>query len=483
MRSERGRSPPDGTPRRPAVYAWRVLSATLRRPPLWVGLLVAAAAVAAVTALIFPLKEIAPAVSLGVIYLLAVLLVASIWGLRLGIVTGFASALAFNFFHIPPTGRFTIADGENWVALAVFLVAALVAGSLAELARARTLEVEAQRRESELAAELARVLLGPEGLRAALGPAAQRIARAFGLSSAAIVLGDSDEDPRRRALRCRGADGELLGVLLVPHDLRADAVGRLERGVVPTLEALLRAALAREALLVEVVESRALRRSEEIKTTLLRTVSHDLRTPLTAIAASAEAVGSPSLAPEERHEIAEGIAKEARYLARLVDDLLDLSRLEAGRADPRRAWVAVDEILDAAVDDLDRSRIELRLEPGLPMLHADALQLERAFNNLLENALRHSDGQRVTVRGRVVGARLVVRVTDRGPGIPAAEHERIFEPFYRAPEAKPRSAGSGLGLAIVRGFVEANGGRVHVESYPGQGASFVVELPLVEGAR
>ena len=444
-----------------------------RRPPLLLGLLAATLAIAAVTALLYPLREVAPPVSLGVVYLVAVLFVASIWGLALGVVTSLASALAFNFFHIPPTGRLTIAEAENWVALAVFVVAAMVAGSLAELVRARALDADQRRREADLAAELARLLLGTDDIDSALGPAAQRIAQALDLPSAALTRDDRDGVP------LTAPDGARLGTLVVPPGSYA-AVGA---SVVPTLEALLSASRDRTRLLNEVVETRALRRSEDIKTTLLRAVSHDLRTPLTAITASAEALRSPALETSERDEIATDVATEAQRLSKIVDNLIDLSRLEAGRAEPRRTWTALEEVLDAACDGLDRERVELRLDAELPLVHVDAAQLERAFHNLLENSLRQSTDQPVQVRARVVGAKLVVRVVDRGPGVPAAEQARIFEPFYRAGSDDERSARSGLGLAIVRGFMEANGGTVDVESLPGQGASFVVQLPLVEGAR
>jgi two-component system sensor histidine kinase KdpD len=184
----------------------------------------------------------------------------------------------------------------------------------------------------------------------------------------------------------------------------------------------------------------------------------------------------------ERRELAAGVADQARRLSVIVDNLLDLTRLEAGRAEPRRGWVALDDVLDAATEGLDRERIDFRVDAELPLLHADASQLERVFHNLLENALEHST-ETVQVRSRVVGARIMVRVVDAGPGIPVEEQQRIFEPFYRAHDGSRRSAGSGLGLAIVRGFVDANGGSVEVESYPGQGATFVVSLPLVEGGR
>jgi two-component system, OmpR family, sensor histidine kinase KdpD len=142
----------------------------------------------------------------------------------------------------------------------------------------------------------------------------------------------------------------------------------------------------------------------------------------------------------------------------------------------------LDEVIRAAVEGTGAAaeRVRLVIDSDLPLVRADATQLQRALANLIENALRYGAGAPVSVRARVSGGRLLIRVVDQGPGIPLVEHERVFTPFYRAPGAVGR--GSGLGLAIVRGFVEANGGRVRVESLPGQGTSFVVELPLPEGA-
>jgi two-component system sensor histidine kinase KdpD len=247
--------------------------------------------------------------------------------------------------------------------------------------------------------------------------------------------------------------------------------------VAPALEALLRAALERDRLTREVVETSALRRSDDIKTAVLRSVSHDLRSPLTAILAAGDALASPTLAAGDRLELADTIAHESRRLARLVDQLLDLSRLQAGTAEQREDWCSLDEVIRAAVEDTGASdRVKLAIAPDLPLIRADAGQLRRAIANLIENALRYGDHEPVSVRARVSGGRILMRVVDRGPGIPLVEQERIFAPFYRGPGAAGH--GSGLGLAIVRGLLEANGGHVHVESLPGQGTSFVVDLPL-----
>jgi two-component system sensor histidine kinase KdpD len=400
------------------------------------GLAVAAVAVAAITALIFPLKQISTPEANGVLYLLAVLLVATVWGFRLGLFTALLSAAAFNFFHLPPLHRFTIADSGQWVALITFLVAAVVASAVAELARSRALQAERRRREAELAARLARILLGGASVDAALPEAAAEL----GLAPDAI-------EPAGAA----------------------------------ALEALLAVARERERLQSEVVETRALRRSDELKTALLRTMSHDLRTPLTAILTAGSALVEGELSRADRQELGRAIVEEAERLTALVEKLLDLSRLQAGAAAPRPDWVSVDEILREAATALDPAgeRFSLSIDANLPLIRADGAQLERAFANLLENAARYSGAERVSVRARVVGDRLMVRVVDRGPGIPPAELTRIFEAFYRGVggDGFPHT-GSGLGLAIVKGFVEANGGQVWAESLPGQGTSFVVALPL-----
>jgi two-component system, OmpR family, sensor histidine kinase KdpD len=437
--------------------------------------LVAALAVGCTTALVYPLSDVAPVVALGVVYLVAVLLVSSIWGGWLGIATAIASALAFNFFHIPPTGRLTISEGENWVALVVFFIAAVVASTLAERGHARTREAQQRREEADLAAEMARLLLRGSSLDEALPTVSQRLARMLELPSATIELREVTGDERRVALPLG------VGTLLVPTDLPPEVLARLHYRIVPALEAILGAAIEREALQREVVETSALRRSDVLKTALLRSVSHDLRSPLTAILTAVGALGASSLSDEERAELVADIGGEAERLSRLVDKLLDMSRLEARTAEPRVEWCSVEEVVQAAIDDLalPAATFSLSIDADLPLIRADAAQLERAFANLLENSARHSGGHPVSVRARAVGPRILVRIVDRGPGVPSAEMARIFEPFYRAPgEARNGHRGSGLGLAIVRGFVEANGGRVWVESLPGQGATFVVELPL-----
>ena len=449
-----------------------------------VGAGVALATVALATAAIYPLKQVAPVVSLSVVYLPAVLLVSAYWGLALGLVSALLSAAAFNFFHLPPVGRFTIADSRNWVGLASFTIVAIVVSTIAELARSRALEADARRHEADLAAALARELLAGSDTSTALATSARRVAQALAIPSAAIELGVTAGDERRRALALRDAESKQIATLLVPHGLSAETTVRLRTQVVPALAALVAVALRRDAMQAEEVETAVLRRSDDVKTALLRAVSHDLRTPLTAIVAAGHALGTDSLSTEERKDLSAAVVDEGERLAALVDKLLDLSKLQAGRAEPRRDWISLEDVLEAAREGFsNRGDIRLTIEPDVPDLRADGAQLERAFANLLENARRYSGGLPVSVHARLSGPRVIVRVVDQGPGIEPAEQERIFEPFYRGRRSTGESwTGSGLGLSIAKGFVEANGGTIMVESLPGQGTSFVVTLPAQQRA-
>jgi two-component system sensor histidine kinase KdpD len=447
------------------------------------GVFVAALAVAATTALIYPLKKVAPPVSLGVVYLLAVLLVSTYWGLWLGLATSAGGAVAFNWFHLPPTGQLTLADSENWVALALFLAAAAIASTLAEVARTRASDAQQRKEEADLSADMARTLLGGNDLEESLPVAAGRLADALGLRFADIHLGPPAEATKSREIieLDVGEAGE--ASLLVPADVGSAQLSRLRERVAPSLGALLAAALDRDRLQSEVVETQALRRSDVIKTALLRAVSHDLRTPLTSIIAAADAVRSPSMGAPDRDELGALIGDEAGRLSRLVENLLDLSKLQAGSAPPRSDWVSIEDVVRTAVEHLDGGEnapsVQVSVAADLPLIEADAAQLERVFVNLLENARRFSGDHPVQVRARVVGSHLKVRVIDQGPGIRAKELPHVFEPFHRGEDAHEHG-GSGLGLAIVKGFVEANGATVTAESLPGQGAVFAIDFPLAQ---
>ena len=341
-----------------------------RRGDLLVGLPAAAGAVTVVTAVDAVLKPYVPVLSLPVLYELAVLPVAVLWGMPLAVATAVASMLAFNWFYLPPAHTFHIRDTENWVALVVFLVTAVVVSVLATEAR----------RRAELAAE--------------------------------------------RAL-----------------------------------------------------EAEAVRRSDTMKTAVLHAVSHDLRSPLTAIVAAASGLGNPHLrlGRRDRDELVGTIRAEAERLDGIVGNLLDLSRLQSGAAAPHRELWTVDDLVSRALDQLGsrHGRVAVELDGDAPPVHVDAAQIERALVNLLDNALKFSPpGGRVVVRVEQRPAELLLHVEDDGPGVRADDRERVFEPFQRADGA---TRGVGLGLAIARGFAEVNGARLWAEN--GGGGHFVLALP------
>jgi two-component system sensor histidine kinase KdpD len=389
-----------------------------RRPPVAAGLLAMVLTVGLATAAVAVLRHHAPVVSLSVVYLLAVLAISTYWGIALGILTSLLSALTYNFCFLPPTGRLTIADSRNWVALAAFFVVALVTSTMAEAVRARATEAEQRRREADLGAELARTLLGGPRVAEALPAVSRRVAELLVVRSVTVELGAVDSDARHTAIPLMDGDVRI-GSLVLPADLPPGQEARVRRRVVPGLESVVAAALARERL-------------------------------------------------------------DATRLSALIDQLLDLARIQAGTAAPNRTWCSIDEALRDAAEQVapDGGPFRFSIDVNLPLVRADGVQLERAFANLLENAVRYGNGQPVSVRARAVGRRLIVRIVDRGPGIPRHEQERIFTAFYRAPATTAMAMGSGLGLAIAKGFIEGNGGGLSVESLPGQGATFVIELPI-----
>jgi two-component system, OmpR family, sensor histidine kinase KdpD len=450
---------------------------------------VAVGCVGLATLVIYPLEHVAPFVSLSVVYLPAVVVVSAYWGLRLGLATAIVSAAAFNFFHLPPVHTLSVADRRDWAALVAFVVIAVATGLIGELARVRAQEADERRREADLAAELAQVLLGGLRVDEALALAAKRLAAAIGVDAAALELAPVAPTDRQVAFALRdpgdpAGSGFQIGTLLLPATLSARERERVAARVVPALESILSAALHRAKLQAEVVETSALRRSDEMKTAVLRSVSHDLRTPVTAILTAVSALDPQHPTPEDVGEVRDVVTYAGMRLARLIEKLLDLTVLQSGTLEPRREWYSIEEVLSEAAEGLDAvpGVVRLAIDPDIPLLEGDAGQLERAFGNLLENAVRYSAEQPVVVLVRSIGSRVRVRIVDQGPGISAQEQERIFLPFYRSPDDASSHEGSGLGLAIAKGFINAGGGEIRVESLPGQGTSFVVDLPMSAAA-
>jgi two-component system, OmpR family, sensor histidine kinase KdpD len=438
-----------------------------------------AALVGAVTGAIFAARSFAPVLSLGVLYLLAVVAVAVLFGLAYAVVVSVASMLAFNFFFLPPVHTFALRDSANWFALGVYLVTGVVVSELAARSRRRAADASQRELEAKLLASVAATLLEADRVQSRLKDVAGQLADALALSQARIELESLRRpDPGEAAADLRFGERHV-GRLFFPaaRSLPQFAEARL----LPAVASILAVAVERDRLSRAAVEAETLRRSDAIKTAVLRAVSHDLRSPLTAIRAAGEGLRRADLQLEEedRAELAETITTEAARLERLVTNLIDLSRLEAGAARPRPELWTADDLVGRALETLGAAaeRVDVRLPDEPVAAVVDGAQAERVLVNLLENAVKFSSATD-PIEVSVTGAEneLVIRVRDHGPGVPPARAARIFDPF----ESSAPGAGMGLGLAIATGFAQANGGRVWFEPADGGGAVFALALPAAE---
>jgi two-component system sensor histidine kinase KdpD len=441
---------------------------------------VSVAAVGIVTAAIFALRDHVPVLSLGVLYLPAVLAVAVWFGLIYAVAVSIASMLAFNFFFLPPVHTLALRDSENWFALGVYLVTAVVVSELATRSRRRAADAAQREREATFLADVSGILLEAEHVQSRLKEVAAAAAAVLGVTKPRIELGSVRRPEAGEAAADLQVGERYVGRLFFAAGRRPSAA--VAERVLPALASLLAVALDRERLSRAALEAETLRRSDAIKTAVLRAVSHDLRSPLTAIRAAGEGLRRDDLRLDDRDRagLLQTITGEAERLERLVTNLIDLSRLEAGAARPRPVLYTGDDLVGGALETLgpaaDRVTVDLPDEPVAALV--DGAQIERVLVNLLENALKFaSPGSPVEVQVERVGGELQIRVRDSGPGVASEDLERIFEPFEQGEGA---GAGSGLGLAIATGFAQANGGRVWAEPAPGDGAVFTLAVPAAD---
>jgi two-component system, OmpR family, sensor histidine kinase KdpD len=440
------------------------------------------AALTVATGLVAGLQAVAPITALGAFYLLPVLFMSIRHGTGAGLATALVGVVTLNFLFIEPRYQLAVADSEDLVALVVFFTVALVVGRLAAMARrqAATAEVRAsvataRGRDARTLAEAASSVLGAGDRETQLA------------NIAASVAASTEGEVRLELSSAPTAQRNDLSVPLMLSSRKAWLHARKHAGwderdliqLAHGLSGLIDVALEQQRIKEHFAETEAARQADVAKTALLHAVSHDLRSPLTAIAAAAAALRTRGVSAQERADLIAAVEEEAGRLARLVDDLLDISRIQAGATNPRTDWCDLLDVVSRAAAQVQSARphpIEIDLPSDLPLVKADPSQLERVFSNLIENAVKFSPpGVPVRVRGQAEG-RVTVRVIDSGPGIPRSSRAHVFEPFFR--DAQP-GHGAGLGLAICRGLVEANGGSIKLQHGGSEGASFAVSFPLV----
>ncbi|NGO83781.1 sensor histidine kinase KdpD [Streptomyces sp. 196(2019)] len=405
-----------------------------------------------------------------------------------GVLPALASAavgcLVLNYFFTTPFHRFTVSDPKNIVAIVIFVGVAVSVASVVDLAARRTHQAARLRAESEILSFLAgSILRGENSLDALL----ERLRETFAMDSVALLGRDGEAEPWSCAAAVGGtpasrpedADigipvGDDLALVLSGRALRAE-----DRRVLGAFAAQAAVALDRQRLVGQAEEARELAESDRFRTALLAAVSHDLRTPLAGIKASVTSLRSHDVTWSEtdREALLEGIEEGADRLAALIGNLLDMSRLNTGTVVPMIRETDLDEVVPMALSGVPEGSVELDIPETLPMVAVDRGLLERIVANIVENAVKHSpEGSPVLVSAGSLHDRVVLRVVDRGPGVPDTAKEHIFEPFQRLGDA-PRGAGVGLGLAVARGFTEAIRATLTAEDTPGGGLTMVLALP------
>ncbi len=473
----------DRTPPRPALAGSRVreLAGSRLAAPATALLLVAAS-----TAMVELVTPTVPYDAGGVIYLVGVLGVSSIYGLWWGLATSLASALAFNFFFLPPAHTLVIRSSSDLAALAAFALTALVTSNLSSRARRERDEASRRAAEARLSESFATLIADASDLASVLPTLGSQAARALGASDGAIHRGSPAPAERRQSVLTLDFNGRWMGELRLiecpPGALEAPAAQRIAR----SLAGLIALGEERERRLQQQVQAAALARSNQLKTALRRAVSHDMRSPLMAITTAAGGLRYAGLDEDDR-ELLQTITDQSTRMNRMIENLLDLSKLQAGAVAANADWLDPRELVEASLDEVVPSDQEARVRVSLahdpPLVRGDASQLQRVVVNLVENALKFSPADRpVEVSVARAGKFVEVSITDHGPGIAEADRERIFEPFYRS-AAESGVTGSGLGLAIALGLAQANGCRLSVEAAADGGSRFVLSLPVPPGKR
>lgn len=410
-------------------------------------------------------------------------------GLLPALASAAAGSLLLNYYFAPPLHLWTISDSKNIVAIIVFVGVAISVASVVDLAARRTHQAARLRAESEILSFLAgSVLRGETSLDALL----ERVRETFSMDSVALLERASDVAPwtcagrvgnGRMLQRPEDADvdmpvGDHMALALSGRVLPAE-----DRRVLAAFAAQAAVVLDRQRLKSEADQARTLAEGNRIRTALLAAVSHDLRTPLAGIKAAVSSLRSDdvSWSEEDQAELLEGIENGADRLDHLVGNLLDMSRLQTGTVTPLIREIDLDEVVPMALGGVPDGSADLDIPETLPMVTVDKGLLERAVANIVENAVKYSPGaEPVLVSASTLGDRVELRVVDRGPGVPDAAKDRIFEPFQRYGDA-PRGAGVGLGLAVARGFVESMGGTIEAEDTPGGGLTMVLTLRAAAG--
>jgi two-component system, OmpR family, sensor histidine kinase KdpD len=441
-------------------------------------------------------------------FLLAVLLISANWGLRIAVVTSIVATACFNFFFLPPLYTFTIADPQNWVALLSFLTTAIVASQLSERARNEARKALAREQEVERLYDFSQKMLVHTNVLELANRVPGAVLESFGANSVGLFLTAtkktyysernsqfSDEDLKQVLLRNETHIDEERQTAVLPLRLGARSVGSLgisgplpSRETLDALGTLIAIAAERASAVESLARNEANRESEKLRSALLDSVTHEFRTPLTAIKASITTLLSEEKLNEaERRELVSIVNEEADRLNRLVGEATEMARLDAQEVElniePRHVREAVEAALIELRNTLKDHKVELMVPNDLPLVAIDLTRIRDVLVHLLENAAKYSpEGSSIHVSTEKSDTQITVSVADQGVGIDALEQSLIFDKFYRGLTHRYQVQGTGMGLAIVKAIVEAHGGKIWVTSQLNRGSVFSFTLPLAQVA-
>jgi two-component system sensor histidine kinase KdpD len=480
-------------------------------------LLASTVAIVVVTSSLRAPPDISPT-TVALALLLVVLAAATVARLRIAIAVSVVAVLMLNFFFLPPVGTLAIGDLQNWIALVAFLIVAVIASNLSAAAQERAREAVARRNEVTRLFDLTRDVLLTTETASAIDVLARHVARRFELSRVAICLpadqgwrlyqgaeaevavdpivlnnalararGTLEFDARQRANGGHIRTGEKNELSIVPLRQGTKAVGllaaaapALDIGALDAVAGVVAIAIERAQFLADRDAAALMRQKADLAATLLASLSHDLRTPLTAIRVAVENLRGDM--PDDARRAQAGAAiSELERLTRLFQDILDMARIDAHAIRIERQWVTAADIVDAAVAHVRHAvgARELRVDAAADReVQVDPRLTSIALSHVLENAAHYSPGSRpIDVQAQVEGDGLHVAVTDHGPGLDPGELDHLFERFYRGRAARQATFGTGMGLSITRGLLMAADGRIWAENVPGAGARFSLVVP------
>ena len=467
--------------------------------------LIAAAIDFAIGWIYFRLIHVNPT-TVGFTFLLAILVVSAFWGLSVAIFMAVLATLGYNFFFLPPLFRFVIADPQNWVALIAFLITAIIGSNLSERARRETLQSNQRRREVERLYAFSQQLLVTENVFGLLNNVPSYIVDSFGVTGAAVFLDHKQQTyfsdisvqslipvDDLKAVSSRGEPilDRKRAMCFMPVRMGVRSMGSvaivgcsMSRESLEAIGSLVAIAIERATTMEKLTRAEATRESDRLRSLLLDAVTHDFRTPLTSIKASAETLLSEvELEKPELKELASVINEESDRLNRLVGEAAEVAQLDARQVElhfePHRIQEAVDLAMQETRHALESHKVEVKASEKLPPVRMDLKRITEVLAQLLENAGKYSPpGTPIHVTAEFRDRQLVTSVADHGPGIDDIEQGMIFEKFYRGRNQRVSMQGTGMGLAIAKAIVELHGGTINVTSQLGCGSVFSFTLPI-----